>query len=86
MLKSLNVGRDRRPATVGESGFPTLFLFFVWSSYGITAAGLIGLTVSTLVSLGRASVELKYLEALAPRRRRRASGSSEAKETANAES
>lgn len=62
------------------------YAIFVWSAYGIVAAVLIGLTVSTLASLGRASAELKDLEALAPRRRRRASGPSEAKETDNAES
>lgn len=59
---------------------------FVWSAYGIAAAVLIGLTISTLAGLGRASAELKDLEALAPRRRRRASGPNEAKETHNAES
>jgi len=62
------------------------YAVFVWSSYGIVAGVLIGLTVWTFASLRRASAELKDLEALAPRRRRRAPGANEAKEADNAES
>ena len=62
------------------------YAVYVWSAYGIVAAVLIGLTVWTLAGLNRASAELRDLEALAPRRRRRAASPNEAKETDNAES
>lgn len=46
---------------------------YIWSSYALVAAVLIGLTMWTVADLARASRTLKDLEAIAPRRRRRVS-------------
>ena len=48
------------------------YAVYVWSAYGVTAVVLVGLLLWTLASLRRVRAELAQLEALAPRRRRRA--------------
>jgi heme exporter protein D len=53
------------------------YAVYVWSAYGVVAVVLIGLIVWTLAELRGSSAELKDLEALSPRRRRRAGASNE---------
>ena len=59
------------------------YAVFVWSAYGVVAVVLAGLTVWTLASLRAAEKDMRDLEAIAPRRRRRREGE---KETSDAQS
>jgi len=52
------------------------YAVYVWSAYGVAVVVLVGLVVWTLASLRRASADLADLEAMAPRRRRRAAAQS----------
>ena len=48
------------------------YAVFVWSAYGVAAFALVALTVGTILSIRNTEKELADLEAIAPRRRRRA--------------
>ena len=47
------------------------YAVYVWSSYGVVALVLIGVTLWTVLAFRRAKADLRALEAIAPRRRRR---------------
>lgn len=62
------------------------YAVYVWSAYGVVAFVLIALTLWTVLSLSRSASELNDLEALQPRRRRRAPASEAEEETTHAQS